>query len=728
MIRGRKQQFLANITEINPNYDRELILKAYELADDMHKDQMRKSGDPYIVHPIAVAEILADLGMDEDTIAAGLLHDVVEDTEYTTEMLVEEFGEDIALLVDGVTKLGSIKFESQEEKQAENLRKMFLAMSKDIRVLIIKLADRLHNLRTINYMTQEKIQEKCRESVEIYAPLAARLGIYAIKFEMEDICLKYLEPEAYYDIAEKVSKRKDERAEIINHVMDELRENLKSLNLNYEMMGRSKHFYSIFRKMKYQHKQIDEIFDLTAIRVIVETVRDCYAVLGVVHTMWTPMPGRFKDYIAMPKSNMYQSLHTTVIDENGDPFEIQIRTYEMHKIAEYGIAAHWKYKEGISSDKEEVKLSWLRQTLEWQKEMKDPKEFMETLKVDLFSSQVFVFTPQGKVIELPFGSTPIDFAFKIHTDVGIHCIGAKVNGRIVTIDHPLKNGTIVEILTSKTPGVSADWLQIAKTSSARSKIRQYLKKANKSDNVDKGKTLLDKYIRKKGFDPKIVMRNVYMDKATKQLHCNNHDELYLQVSQGGSFASRVANSLIEYYNEDLHIQQQKEQNTLDNISVKKQANREKYGKEVGITVKGISDLLVKVAKCCNPVPGDDIIGFITKGHGVSVHRTNCPNIINASEEERQRFIEVDWDTGALQSYEVNLYILASDRKGLYSDISKTCEDMDIRIAGVNAKTDNDGSVDMHMTVCIENKSQMEQVLRTLRNVTGVLEVYRANTL
>ena len=474
---NRRQQFLDDILNINPNYDVDLINKAYSIAEDMHNGQLRKSGEPYIIHPVEVARILAELGMDDETLVAGLLHDVIEDTPYTKEQLKAEFGEEVLLLVDGVTKLGSIVFENKEEKQAENLRKMFLAMSKDIRVLIIKLADRLHNLRTINYMTEEKIKEKCRETLEIYAPLASRLGIYTMKFEMEDIALKYLEPEAYYELAEKVSARKGEREAVINQVIAEVKKALDDFNIKCEIMGRSKHFYSIYRKMKYQHKQLDEIFDLTAIRVIVESVKDCYAVLGIVHTMWKPIPGKFKDYIAMPKPNMYQSLHTTVIGDNGDPFEIQIRTYEMHKIAEYGIAAHWKYKEGIKSDKEEVKLAWLRQTLELQKDMDDPREFMETLKVDLFASQVYVFTPRGDVLELPAGSTPLDFAFKIHSDIGCKCVGAKINGKIVTINHTLQNGDIVEILTNpNSSGPNIDWLRIAKSSTARTKIRQYLKK------------------------------------------------------------------------------------------------------------------------------------------------------------------------------------------------------------------------------------------------------------
>ena len=475
-----RQEFLDEIIELNPKYDIELIGRAYDVAAKMHEGQLRKSGEPYLIHPMAVVKILAELGMDEDTLVAGLLHDVVEDTEYTNEQLRQEFGEEVELLVDGVTKIGSLQYENKEERQAETLRKMFLAMSKDIRVLIIKLADRLHNLRTINYMTPNKIVEKCSETLDIYAPLASRLGIYSIKFELEDICMRYLWPDEYQELTNEIHEKKEEREADLNRIIDEVNEALKDADIDYDIYGRTKHFYSIFRKMKYQNKQLDEIFDLMAVRIIVDTVKDCYAILGIVHSMWTPIPGRFKDYIAMPKPNMYQSLHTTVIGDTGDPFEIQIRTKEMHRIAEYGIAAHWKYKEGVSADQEEVKLSWLRQSLEWQKEMDNPKEFLETLKMDLFENQVFVFTPKGDVMELPAGSTPLDFAFKVHSEVGAKCVGAKINGKMVTIDHKLENGDIVEIVTSSnSSGPSIDWLKIVKSPTARTKIRQWLKKENR---------------------------------------------------------------------------------------------------------------------------------------------------------------------------------------------------------------------------------------------------------
>ena len=476
----KRDEFLKTIEDMNPKYNMDSIARAYDVAADMHRGQIRKSGEPYLIHPMAVAEILAELGMDEDTIAAGLLHDVVEDTDYTNEKLAADFGENVALMVDGVTKLKNLKFESKEEKQAENLRKMFLAMSKDIRVPIIKLSDRLHNLRTINYMTHEKIIEKCKETIDIYTPLAARLGMYKMKMEMEDIAFKYLEPEAYFDLAEQISDKKAEREAAIEKVIEQITECLEGIGIDFEIYGRSKHFYSIHKKMVLQHKNLDEIFDLNAVRILVDSVRDCYAVLGFVHTMWTPIPGRFKDYIAMPKPNMYQSLHTTVVGNTGKPFEIQIRTYEMHRIAEYGIAAHWKYKEGSTGDmmnSDDMKLSWLRQALELQKEVNDSTEFVESLKMDLFSQQVFVFTPQGDVIELPAGATPLDFAFKIHTDIGCKCVGAKVNGKMVTIDHVLENGDIIEIVTNpNSVGPSIDWIKIAKSSGARNKIRQWLKK------------------------------------------------------------------------------------------------------------------------------------------------------------------------------------------------------------------------------------------------------------
>ncbi len=734
----KRTEFLNSILEYNPKYDMELIAKAYDLAEEMHRGQLRKSGEPYLIHPMNVAEILADLGMDEDTIIAGLLHDVVEDTEYTNEQLIQDFGEEVALLVDGVTKLGSLKFESKEEKQAENLRKMFLAMSKDIRVIIIKLSDRLHNLRTINYMSHDKIIEKCRETLDIYAPLAARLGIYAMKMELEDIALKFLEPEVYYDLAEQISERKGEREDAIDDVIKQINKNLGEIDIKYDIYGRSKHFYSIYKKMKYQHKQLDEIFDLMAVRIIVESVKDCYAVLGLVHTMWTPVPGRFKDYIAMPKPNMYQSLHTTVIGENGKPFEIQIRTYEMHRIAEYGIAAHWKYKEGIQSDKEEVKLSWLRQTLEWQKDVKDPKEFMETLKMDLFSSQVFVFTPQGDVMELPAGSTPLDFAFKIHSDVGCKCVGAKVNGKMVTIDHKLENGNIIEIVTSpNAAGPSIDWLKIARSSSARTKIRQWLKKENKTDNIDKGKDQIDRYIRKKGYDPRNLLKHSYVNKAIKELNFRNSDELYSQLSNGGPIQSKLMNLLLGY-EAAAHaaIEAEKEKSLLENLNemsekAQKRAENQKHIKrkekdKSGVIVEGVDNLMIRMARCCNPVPGDDIVGFITKGRGISVHRKDCDNLKSLPEAEKQRCISVSWDPELLdKSFDSEISVVAKDQKGMFSNISKICEDMDVPISGLNAKAEKDETIKINLTLSIKDKNQIDKICRSLKSLPGILEAYRA---
>lgn len=728
----KKIEFLEKMKEFNPAYDLDFIGKAYDVANEMHAGQIRKSGEPYLVHPVCVAEILAELGMDEETIAAGLLHDVIEDTSYSKEDMIREFGEEVAALVDGVTKLGALKFESKEERQAENLRKMFLAMSKDIRVLIIKLSDRLHNLRTINYMTHEKIVEKCQETLDIYAPLAARLGIYTMKMELEDIALKFLEPEAYYDLAEQVSERKGEREDAINSVVEEIRGALNEIGIKHEIYGRSKHFYSIFKKMKYQHKNLDEIFDLMAVRIIVETVRDCYAVLGMVHTMWKPIPGRFKDYIAMPKPNMYQSLHTTVIGNSGKPFEIQIRTYEMHRIAEYGIAAHWKYKEGIDSDKEEVKLSWLRQALEWQKDVKDPKEFMESLKMDLFSNQVFVFTPNGDVIELPAGATPLDFAFKIHTDVGCKCVGAKVNGKMVTIDHELENGNIIEIVTSaNAAGPSIDWLKIARSSSARNKIRQWLKKENRNDAVDKGKDLFTQYLRKKGFDPKVLLTNSYIGRAVKELHFKDAEDMYTQLSYGGNIQTKVAHLLQSFEDEKQHLaSEEKNKSLLDDLNVisektSRRLEKKRADSETGVVVEGVDNLMIRLAKCCTPVPGDEITGYITKGRGITVHRKDCDNIKTLPKEERNRCIDVSWDPELLnKSFEGEIYIIAKEQKGMLSSISKVCEDNNVDIIGLNGRATKDETFRIDLILGISDRSQIEKLCRSFKSIPGIMEAYR----
>ena len=721
------ENFMEELIAINPKYDDSIIVKAYDIAFSLHDGQLRKSGEPYIIHPIAVAKILANFGMDNETVVAGLLHDSVEDTEYTREQLVEDFDEKIALLVDGVTKLGNIKYDSNEELQAENFRKMFLAMSKDIRVLIVKLADRLHNMRTLEYMPTNKRESKALETLEIYAPLAGRLGIFSIKFELEDLALKYLHPLEYKKLTDVVSIKKAEYEKNIDRLIEIINDQLDESGIQHDIKGRSKHIYSIYRKMVLQKKSIDEIFDLMAVRVLVSSVKDCYAVLGLVHNRWTPIPGRFKDYIAMPKPNRYQSLHTTVIGDNGEPFEIQIRTYEMHRVAEYGIAAHWKYKEGkVSGDQEdnEQKLAWLRQALEWQKEADDSVEFLETMKVDLFDNQVFVFTPGGDVMELPAGSTPLDFAFKVHTQVGVKCVGAKVNGRMVTIDHELNNGDIVEIITSaNSSGPSMDWLNICKSSGAKQKIRNWLRKANNDDDVDKGKNNIAAYIKKKGYEPSLVTKNAYILKAVKDFNCTNVNELYLQISRGGNTVSKLGQKLIEYY----EIDHQKEIEKEDSIEIKKKpVNRGAEGSEGGIVVKGTDNLLIRRATCCNPVPGDMIIGYISKGKGITVHRCDCSNMQNLSEEDKARLIEVSWDTPDKNHvYFADIHVVSTERKGLFKDVSKLCDDNDVEIAGLNMIPAEPGQQQMLMTIGITDMHQMQVLLMNLRTLEGVEKVYRA---
>ena len=724
----RLEQFISDLLDINPNIDIGLIESAYLKAEQMHAGQLRKSLESYIVHPVEVAKILAHLGMDDMTIAAGLLHDAVEDTPYSIDELKKDFGLQVAFLVNGVTKLGSLVFDSKEERQAENLRKMFLAISKDIRVLIIKLADRLHNLRTINYMSDKQITDKCRETLEIYAPLASRLGIFTIKFELEDIALKYIDPDAYYMLANELNERKSEREERIGKVIDQIKDAIAEYKIDYEITGRSKHFYSIYEKMKEQNKPIDEIFDLAAVRILVETVRDCYAVLGTVHTLWRPMPGRFKDYIAMPKPNMYQSLHTTLIGDGGKPFEIQIRTRAMHRVAEYGIAAHWKYKEGIGEEQEELKLAWIRQTLEWNRDMNDPREYMEVMRTDLFSSQVFVFTPKGDVIELPAGSTPLDFAFKIHSDIGIRCIGARVNSKMVPIDYELQNGEVIEIVTSNNvKGPSMDWLNIAKSAGARSKIRQWLKKQDKSQNIERGRTLLEKAVKRKGYDVEDIVRSQWLARVAKQLNYATVNELYSALSYGGAIVSKVIARLVEMYQDEYDKKAMPGPELQPSAPAKQKRPKSDGHSEARILADGMDGMLVRLSKCCSPVPGDEIIGFITKGKGVSVHRTDCHNIKNLPESERARLIKVEWDNAkGTKAYNADVNIVANDRKGLFSDIARACLDLDVNIAGVNLKTNSDYTVSIAMTLTISSASEMNKILRTLRGVQSVLEVYRVS--
>ena len=720
------EKFIRDMNEINPKYDDSVIIKAYEIARSLHDGQFRKSGEPYIIHPVAVAQILARFGMDNETVIAGLLHDVVEDTDYTREQLVEDFDEKIADLVDGVTKLGNISYDSSEAAQAENFRKMFLAMSKDIRVLIVKLADRLHNMRTLEYMPTEKRVTKAMETLEIYAPLAGRLGIFSIKFELEDLALKYLHPLEYKKLVAAVERRKPEYTRNLKVLTSTITNILDEAGIQHDVKGRAKHLYSIYRKMIMQQKQIDEIFDILAVRILVSSVKDCYAALGLVHNRWKPIPGRFKDYIAMPKPNMYQSIHTTVLGDNGEPFEIQIRTYEMHRIAEYGIAAHWKYKEGKvsgTSDDSEQKLAWLRQALEWQKEADDSVEFLNTVKVDLFDNQVFVFTPGGDVIELPAESTPLDFAFKIHTDVGIRCVGAKVNGKMVTIDHPLHNGDIVEIVTSaNSSGPSVEWLKKCKTSGAKNKIRNWLRKADKDSDVSKGRTNINNYIKKKGYDPSLVTKNAYILKAVKDFNCSNVNELFLQISRGGSTVSKLGQKLIEYYEADNQIKNE-EQETVE--IKKKPALRSSERSESGIVVKGTDNLLIRRATCCNPVPGDAIIGYISKGKGITVHRTDCSNIRNIREEDRGRLIEVNWDSPSEnRKYYADIQVVSEERKGLFKDISKVCDDYELEVVGLNLTPGEPGTTNTLLTVEITDMHQIQRLLTGLRQVEGVIKVFR----
>ena len=720
-------EYVDELLSYNHTYDAELLEKAYSVATKMHEQQKRKSGEPYIIHPMAVAKILAELGMDDHCVAAGLLHDVVEDTPYTLEDCTKDFGEDISAMVDGVTKLTNIEFSSKEDLQAENVRKMFLAMSKDIRILVIKLADRLHNMRTIEYQSPEKIKEKSKETLEIYAPIASRLGIYKFKFELEDIAFRNLNPESYHRIDKAIKERESKHGDNIYDLMNQVEEVIKPLNIKYEISGRKKHYYSIYKKMEFQHKGIDEIFDLSAVRIIVDNVKDCYAVLGAVHTKWTPIPGRFKDYIAMPKSNHYQSLHTTVLSSKGTPFEIQIRTKEMHRVAEFGIAAHWKYKEGLANDAvdEEVKLAWVRQTLEWQYDMNDSKEFVDTLKVDLFSNQVFVFTPKGDVYELPAGSTPLDFAFKVHTFVGLHCVGAKVNGKMVAKDYVLQNGEIVDIITNpNSKGPTAEWLKIVKTNSAKNKIRSYLKKMNKDLDPAKGKEALEKAAKNKNLDIENVLKPTYVARAAKAQNYSSAEDLYSALAAGGAIINKTLMMCLSYFREEEQARIRREENFAKK---REQLAKRPDSKNSGVSIAGVSDLLIHFAKCCNPVPGDEIIGYTTKGRGVSIHRKDCLNMLSLPEEELGRLIDVEWDLSKdKMTFDAAITVLAEDRKGLFADVSKICEDMDINISSAVAKADSTSLCTMNFVLSISNTESVDKVCARIKQIKGVIDVYRTN--
>lgn len=721
-----QELFIEKLEALHLNgVDIEAMKNAYAFGEQAHAGQFRKSGEPYFIHPVEVTLILAELEMDQDTLISGLLHDVIEDTDYTFDQIAERFGTTVAQLVDGVTKLGKIHYETKEEFEAENLRKMFLAMAEDIRVILIKLADRLHNIRTLKFMTDDKKREKARETLEIYAPIAHRLGIFKIKWELEDLSLLYIDPEGYYDLVAKVNKKRSEREAYITDVIDSLKRELGEVEIRAEIYGRPKNFYSIYKKMVYQHKNFNEIFDITAVRVIVDSVKDCYGVLGIVHTLWKPIPGRFKDYIAMPKQNMYQSLHTTVISGIGDPFEIQIRTAEMHRIAEYGIAAHWKYKEGDENSVTNIddKLAWLRQMMEVQKDIESPEEFMDTLKFDLFSNQVYVFTPQGKVVELPTGSTPVDFAYKIHSAVGNRCIGAKVDGRIVPLNFVLENGKIVEIITSKTAsGPSRDWLKFVKSSEAKNKIKHWFKKERREENVEKGKEMLEREIRRNGFQFKDFLKSEWQEIILKRLTVKSLEDLYASVGYGGILTGQVIPKLRELYREEEKKKRENQSVSLEEHDFKKVNKKEPKGNQ-GIIVEGIENTIVRFAKCCSPVPGDRIIGYITRGRGVTVHQMDCSNL-ETNEEARNRYIEVSWAKDEVVSYNSEVQIVAPDRKGLLSEITMLMAETRVTVNGVNARRTKDGIALINLNLEIQNTEQLTKIINKFKSMPEVIDVKR----
>ena len=708
-----------------PNTDFDIIEKAYKLAFDAHKEQKRISGMPYILHPLSVAVTVAELELDWHSICAALLHDVVEDTEYTTEDIAQMFGTEVAELVDGVTKLDKIQFSSKEEREMENLRKMFLAMAKDIRVIIIKFADRLHNMTTLISMSEEKQREKARETLNIFAPLAHRLGMYKIKWELEDLSLKYIDPVAYYEIVEGISQKRQEREAFIAQVKSALKDKLTNIGIECTIDGRPKHFYSIYRKMFTQNKTLDQIYDLFAVRIITKDLHDCYAALGAAHELYIPMPGRFKDYIAMPKPNMYQSLHTTVIGPGGIPFEIQIRTQEMHSVAENGIAAHWKYKENSTKTDNEMEqnLAWVKQLLELQKDATDEEEFISSLKIDLFTDQVFVFTPKGDVMSFPAGATPIDFAFAVHSAVGCKMQGAKVNGKIVPLDYAMKNGDIIEIITSSAiHGPNLDWLKIVKTSQARNKINQWFKKENREENILKGKEMLEKEIKRQSLSSLNLMRTEYMDPLIKRYGFRSHDDMYSAIGFGGMPVNKVISRLKEEYRKDSATP-----NEIVVSDVITAPSSKKSSSNSGIVIEGIDSCLIRYAHCCNPVPGDKIVGYITRGRGVSIHRQDCTNIANAyiDEEEKARLIDVSWEINKEVAYLSNLKIVANDRSGMILDITNIIADSKCPLKGMNARTTRDGLAIVEITLEITNVDQLEKIINKLSSVSGVIDVSRS---
>lgn len=709
----------------NKKSDLKLIKRAYDFAKEKHGDQLRKSGEPYIIHPVQVAYILAGLELDDATICAALLHDVAEDTEVTIKDIAREFSTEIAEMVDGVTKLGNLKYTSAEEQQVENYRKMFFAMGKDIRVILIKLADRLHNMRTLKFLKRDRQIAISKETQDLYAPLANRLGMYSLKWELEDLAFKYLNPDEFREIVEGIDKKREERLQFINQIVDQINEELKKQKIKAEITGRAKHLYSIYRKMQRDNKSLDQIYDLFALRILVDNVKDCYAALGVVHELYNPMPGRFKDYISVPKPNMYQSLHTTLIGPKGTPFEVQIRTWEMHRIAEFGIAAHWAYKEANKLKKSNVtvqadKLSWLRETLEWQKDMQDPQEFLNTLKTELFVDEVYVFTPKGQIKVLPRGATPIDFAYSVHAEIGHHMTGCKINSKMMPIITTLKNGDIVEIVTSdQSKGPSRDWLKFVKSTSAKSKIQSWFKKTQRAENIERGKDLIEKEIKKIGISYNKLFKNEYIQVALDRYKFNTIEDMYAAVGFGAISAFKIIAKMLEVYkkdNQDEFIEQ-----TLEDLI--NERGRKTKPSNVGVVVKGIDNCLVRLSKCCNPVPGDDIVGFITRGRGVSVHRKDCVNIKDLISQE-DRMIDVYWYNDIQSSYNVEIEILANDRNGLLADIIKQIASVKTRLIAVNSKLNKEKIVVTEVTVEVENLDDLNNILKALRKIDNVYEVNR----
>lgn len=703
------------------NFDEELFTKAYYIAEKLHDGQKRNSGEPYFIHPCNVALILIKLNMDEATIIAGLLHDVLEDTPMTYEEMEKQVGSEITKLVDGVTKLKKIQYKTKQENQADNIRKMILAMAKDIRVIIIKLADRLHNMRTLEYMTREKQIEKAVETLGIYVPFAERLGISAIKWELENLSFRYLEPEIYENLSYKLKKRTEERQKDVDRIIETLKLSLEEMHIKGEITGRPKSIYSIYKKMEKQNKDLDQIFDLTGIRVIVDTLSDCYGVLGVVHALWRPMPGRFKDYIGMPKRNMYQSIHTTVIGTNGEIFEVQIRTHEMHRTAEYGIAAHWKYKEGVDKGNNfDEKLMWLRQLMDWQMDIKDSREFIEMFKEDFSSDEVFVFSPKADVINLPEGSTPIDFAYRVHSAVGNNCVGAKVDGRIVPLNHKLKTGNVVEILTSASSnGPSKDWLKIVKSSQAKSKIKQWFKKQGKDDNILEGRTALEREVRRLGYKFSEILKEEWVNQVSKKLNFNNLDDMYAAIGFGSIQLNQVLSRLKE-----LHKEYYKVEEALEKLKELPNTEERRISQH-GIITEGVDNIQIKLAKCCSPVPGDEIVGYVTRGRGLSVHRKDCSNILNNTTPER--FMEVRWDDNKQNSYSVELKILAYDQSGYIAEVAQKIESCKYNLKNINTRSNKDKTYTINLVVEIKSIDDLQDLINKLKVLKGTIDIYRVKS-